>query len=81
MSVKGACRTHISLVVLAIMLAAILVAAGADAACAQTASFGEPHPLALGGVAGWALAKQAIFYRSLAGTIRAAKNDGPRFGP
>jgi nickel/cobalt exporter len=76
MSVKGACRTHISLVVLAIMLAAILVAAGADAACAQTASFGEPHPLALGGVAGWVLAKQAIFYRSLAGTIRAAKNDG-----
>ncbi len=76
MSVKGACRTHISLVVLAIMLAAILVTAGADAACAQTASFGEPHPLALGGVAGWVLAKQAIFYRSLAGTIRAAKNDG-----
>src|SRR5260370_41501687 len=74
MSVKGACRTHISLVVLAIMLAAILVTA--DAACAQTASFGEPHPLALGGVAGWVLAKQAIFYRSLAGTIRAAKNDG-----
>jgi nickel/cobalt exporter len=76
MSVKGACRTHISLVVLAIMLAAILVTAGVDAACAQTASFGEPHPLALGGVAGWVLAKQAIFYRSLAGTIRAAKNDG-----
>jgi hypothetical protein len=35
MSVKGARRTHISLVVLAIMLAAILVTAGADAACAQ----------------------------------------------
>jgi nickel/cobalt exporter len=76
MSVKGACRTHISLVVLAIILAAILGTAGVDAACAQTASFGEPHPLALGGVAGWVLAKQAIFYRSLAGTIRAAKNDG-----
>jgi hypothetical protein len=45
MSVKGARRTHISLVVQAIMLAAILVTAGADAACAQAASFGEPHRL------------------------------------
>ncbi len=76
MPVKGVCRARISLLVLAIMLAAILVTAGADAACAQTASFGEPHPLALGGVAGWVLAKQAMFYRSLAGMIRAAKNDG-----
>jgi nickel/cobalt exporter len=75
MPVKGVCRVRISLV-LAIMLAAILVTAGADAACAQTASFGEPHPPALGGVAGWVLAKQAMFYRSLAGMIRAAKNDG-----
>src|SRR5438874_398885 len=76
MPVKGVCRARISLLVLAIVLAAILVTAGADAACAQTASFGEPHPLALGGVAGWVLAKQAMFYRSLAGMIRAAKNDG-----
>ena len=76
MPLKGVCRARISLLVLAIMLAAILVTAGADAACAQTASFGEPHPFALGGVAGWVLAKQAMFYRSLAGMIRAAKNDG-----
>ena len=78
MPVKGVCRARVFLLVLAIMLAAILViaGAGADAACAQTASFGEPHPPALGGVAGWVLAKQAMFYRSLAGMIRAAKNDG-----
>ena len=76
MLVKGVCRARVSLLILAIMLAAILVTAGADAACAQTASFGEPHPPALGGVAGWVLAKQAMFYRSLAGMIRAAKNDG-----
>ena len=78
MPVKGVCRARVFLLVLAIMLAAILViaGAGADAACAQTASFGEPHPPALGGVAGWMLAKQAMFYRSLAGMIRAAKNDG-----
>jgi nickel/cobalt exporter len=76
MPVKGVCRARISLLVLTIMLAAIIVTAGADAACAQTASFGEPHPLTLGGVTGWVLTKQAMFYRSLAGMIRAAKNDG-----
>jgi hypothetical protein len=57
MSVKGACRAHNSLLVLAIMLAAIVVTAGADTACAQTASFGEPHPPAWGGVAGWVLVR------------------------
>ena len=76
MPVKGVCRARISLLVLTIMLAAIIVTAGADAACAQTASFGEPHPFTLGGVTGWVLTKQAMFYRSMAGMIRAAKNDG-----
>jgi nickel/cobalt transporter (NicO) family protein len=76
MPVNGVCRTRISLAVLAILLAAIVVSAGADAACAQTAAFGAPHPPGFGGVAGWVLAKQAMFYRSLAGMIRAAKNDG-----
>jgi len=76
MPVKGVGWARIPLLVLAIMLAVVVVAAGADAAGAQTASFGSPHPPALGGVAGWVLAKQAMFYRSLAGTIRAAKNDG-----
>jgi len=74
--VKGMRRARGSLAILAIMLAAIVVTAGVDAAWAQTASFGELHPPALGGVAGWVLAKQAMFYRSLAGMIRAAKNDG-----
>jgi len=72
MSVTGVGRARICLLVLAV----IVVAAGADAAGAQTAAFGAPHPPALGGVAGWVLAKQAMFYRSLAGMIRAAKNDG-----
>src|SRR5436305_1662513 len=48
MPVKGACRARITLLVLAIMLAAIVVTAGADAAGAQTAPFGEPHPPAWG---------------------------------
>jgi nickel/cobalt transporter (NicO) family protein len=69
-------RARVSLAIVAIMLAAIVVTAGVDAAFAQTAAFGEPRPFAAGGVAGWVLAKQAMFYRSLAGMIRAAKSDG-----
>jgi nickel/cobalt exporter len=76
MPVKGVCRPRISLLVLAIMLAAIVVTVGIDVACAQTAAFGEPRQSAVGGVMGWVLAKQAMFYRSLAGMIRAAKSDG-----
>jgi nickel/cobalt exporter len=76
MPVKGMRRARGPLAILAIMLAALAVTAGVDVALAQTASFGEPRPLALGGITGWVLTKQAMFYRSLAGMIRAAKNDG-----
>ena len=69
-------RTAILLAVLAVMFIAIIVIGGADVACAQGGLFGGSHPLALGGVSGWVLAKQAMFYRSLAGMIRAAKSDG-----
>jgi nickel/cobalt transporter (NicO) family protein len=68
-------RTRALLAAAAIVLAAIMLAGGTPAS-AQAGLFGEPHPLALGGLAGWVLAQQAIFYRSLAGVIRAAKNDG-----
>jgi nickel/cobalt transporter (NicO) family protein len=40
------------------------------------AQFGGPRPVAIGGFAGWILAEQAMFYRSLAGMIRLAKSDG-----
>src|ERR1700747_180606 len=56
-----------------ILIAAIVIIAAIDFASAQT--FGAPHRLALGGFAGWILAKQAMFYRSLAGVIR-AQHDG-----
>ena len=36
---------------------------------------GGPRPR-IGGIAGWILAKQAIFYRALPAMIRAAKTDG-----
>jgi nickel/cobalt transporter (NicO) family protein len=68
-------RTRASLTAAAIVMAAIVLAGG-EPASARAGLFGDPHPLALGGLAGWVLAQQAIFYRSLAGVIRAARNDG-----
>jgi nickel/cobalt transporter (NicO) family protein len=41
--------------------------------------FGDIHPPAAAGFAGWLLAKQALFYRALAGLIRAAKTDGSAY--
>ncbi|MGO9400515.1 MAG: nickel/cobalt transporter [Xanthobacteraceae bacterium] len=53
----------------------ILVVAG-HSALAQTGPFGGLRPPAAGGIGGWLIAKQAIFYRALAGMIRSAKTDG-----
>jgi nickel/cobalt transporter (NicO) family protein len=41
-----------------------------------SAAFGSAHGSAVGGIAGWVLEKQALFYRALAGMIRSAKADG-----
>jgi ABC-type nickel/cobalt efflux system permease component RcnA len=62
-------------------VAILLLVAGLDWALAQPSPFGVPRPAApapadVGGVVGWLLAKQAQFYRSLSGLIRAAKADG-----
>jgi len=37
---------------------------------------GGPRPASIGGIAGWILAEQAMFYQELAGMIRAAKTNG-----
>jgi nickel/cobalt transporter (NicO) family protein len=74
MPVTGFSRA--SAAILIILIAAIAVIAAVDFASAQTTAFGGPHPLAIGGGVGWVLAKQALFYRSLAGMIRTAKSDG-----
>jgi nickel/cobalt transporter (NicO) family protein len=60
---------------LAILLA-IALTGDAHAAWAQLGAFGSPRPVAIGGMAGWVLAEQAMFYRTLASTIRLAKTDG-----
>jgi nickel/cobalt transporter (NicO) family protein len=66
---------------LAAIVAGLLLAAGAiDAALAQTNPFGGARapvsPPPVGGLIGWAMAKQAAFYREFSGLIRAAKTDG-----
>ncbi|MFZ3358536.1 MAG: nickel/cobalt transporter [Xanthobacteraceae bacterium] len=58
-------------------LAFILVLAVDDrSAWAQANLFGGPRPVAIGGIAGWVLAKQAMYYQALAGMIRLAKSNG-----
>jgi nickel/cobalt exporter len=60
--------------------AAILVISAIDPAWAQGVSFGAPHHAAgilpESGLMAWIFAKQAAFYRSLSGFIRASKDDG-----
>jgi nickel/cobalt exporter len=58
------------------LIVAFALAVGAHPAWAQLGAFGGPRPPAVGGIAGWILAKQAVFYRELSGTIRLAKSDG-----
>src|ERR1700730_10920385 len=48
-------------------------------AWAQTGPLGAIRPPAAAGFAGWLLAKQALFYRALAGLIRSAKTDGSAY--
>ncbi|MGA8616578.1 MAG: nickel/cobalt transporter [Xanthobacteraceae bacterium] len=67
---------RIHLMVLAILITAATVTVGVHAAWAQFGALGGPHPVGIGGIAGWVLAKQAMFYRTLAGMIRLAKNNG-----
>jgi nickel/cobalt exporter len=43
---------------------------------AHASPFGAPEAVPVTGLAGWVLAKQAMFYRALSGTLLAAKNDG-----
>lgn len=43
---------------------------------AHASPFGMPEAAPVTGVAGWVLAKQAMFYRALSGTLLAAKSDG-----
>jgi nickel/cobalt exporter len=62
--------------ILAALFIACTFVVGSHAGWAQVGPSGALRPPAVGGVAGWVLAKQAVFYRALAGMIRSAKSDG-----
>ena len=65
---------------LAAVIVVLALAAGAlDSAFAQAGPLGAIRPPPAEGVAGWLLAKQALFYRALSGLIRAAKTDGSAY--
>ena len=72
-NLRGA-RIH--LMILAALIVVLAITTADSEAYAQLGPFGGPRPVALGGIAGWVLAKQAMFYRALAGMIRLAKGDG-----
>jgi nickel/cobalt transporter (NicO) family protein len=63
-------------IVLTVSLIACTLCLGVHSAYAQINSLGSLHAPMVGGVTGWVLEKQALFYRALAGMIRAAKSDG-----
>ncbi|MGC2133438.1 MAG: nickel transporter, partial [Xanthobacteraceae bacterium] len=62
------------------VLAALLIVAAATVeshpAWAQGNLFGGPRPVVIGGIGGWVLARQAMFYQELAGMIRGARDNG-----
>ncbi len=62
-----------------ILVLALAADALANAASAQAGPFGAIRPAPITGIAGWILAKQALFYRALSGLIRAAKTDGSAY--
>jgi nickel/cobalt transporter (NicO) family protein len=59
--------------------AILILVAESHSAWAQLGPFGGMRPPATNGVAGWVLAKQAIFYHALAGMIRSVRTDGSAF--
>ena len=74
---KNLNRTQrIRLTVLSALVVVVALTLDAHTAWAQFSPFGGPRPGAIGGIAGWVLAEQAMFYRTLAGTIRQARTDG-----
>jgi len=80
--VKSGARTRLTrCIALAAVILVLALAADAlaNAASAQAGPFGALRPAPITGIAGWILAKQALFYRALSGLIRASKTDGSAY--
>jgi nickel/cobalt transporter (NicO) family protein len=58
------------------LIVALAVCIGTHPAWSQISPYGALRSSAVGGVAGWVLTRQAMFYRALSGMIRLAKSDG-----
>ena len=63
-------------ILLTVPLIACTLCLGVHSAYAQFNPLGSLHAPVVGGVTGWVLEKQALFYHALAGMIRSAKTDG-----
>jgi nickel/cobalt transporter (NicO) family protein len=74
-----AARWFRRLVSVALIAALVCIASALASAFAQVGPLGLPRPPAAGGIVGWLLARQALFYHSLSGLIRAAKTDGSAY--
>ena len=73
-SAQFVCRLTL-VAAIAVLVTSALTGPLSDA-WAQAGSFGNMRPPPAAGFSGWLLAKQALFYRALAGLIRTAKTDG-----
>jgi hypothetical protein len=69
-------KEFVRAIVVTTFIVALAVAVGAHPAWSQIRPYGGLRSPEVGGIAGWVLAKQAMFYRSLSGMIRLAKSDG-----
>ena len=72
-------RLALVAVIAVLLLMTSALASWLSDAWAQAGPFGDIRGQQASGFAGWLLAKQAMFYRALAGLIRAAKTDGSAY--
>ena len=72
-------RLALVAVIAVLLLMSSALASWFSDAWAQAGPFGDIRGQQASGFAGWLLAKQATFYRALAGLIRAAKTDGSAY--
>jgi nickel/cobalt transporter (NicO) family protein len=75
---RSAARRFIRHLAMVVVIAVVVVVASALAS-AFAQALGGIRPAPAAGIIGWILAKQALFYRALAGLIHAAKADGSAY--
>jgi nickel/cobalt transporter (NicO) family protein len=69
-------KAFVGPILLTMLIVALAVCIGAHPAWSQIGPYGGLRSPEIGGITGWVLARQAMFYRALSGMIRLAKTDG-----